>query len=59
MTSRSDEAGHVESSERSVWLQPRRWVELILVAWAVGVGVHYYRTMGFIDLIRDMLGGGG
>ena len=39
--------------------RPRRWIELILVAWAVGVGVHYYRAMGFIDLIRDLLGGGG
>ena len=30
--------------------------ELVLVAWALGVGVYFYRQLGFGDLILQMVG---
>ncbi len=45
-----------EPGGRSPWLMPSRWIELLMLTWAIGVGVHYYRAMGFIDLVFSMLG---
>ena len=39
----------------SSWLQPRRWIELVLLAWAIAVGVYYYDELGFIDLAGELV----
>ncbi len=37
------------------WLRPRRWIELVLLSWAIGIFFYYYSLLGYIDLLRDLL----
>ena len=39
----------------SSWLQPRRWVELLLLAWSIAVGAYYYIELGFVGLAQDLV----